>query len=226
MATTEALSMLAGRGEGRPWTREAAHPGRVRMRITSARGFYSRPPSALRARNPAHTHIYFSLLTISGAPPMKGPACCSARRRGVAPKPMALDEQIPPGKLPHEEAKLQEALKMKVKERTLTVFEREMRKLLDEKREALKIERNEARTRRAQKTESITLLSAIERAMSRCVQEPANVCCSLPCATRSRTALVEVRHSSLTPRLTTLPQRRCVPCLVRPALPPHQTLAH
>ena len=46
----------------------------------------------------------------------------------------------------------------------LTVFEREMRKLLDEKREALKIERNEARTRRAQKTESITLLSAIERA--------------------------------------------------------------
>lgn len=157
---------------------------------------------------------------------MKGPACCSARRRGVAPKPLALDEQIPPGKLPHEEAKLQEALKMKVKERTLTVFEREMRKLLDEKREALKIERNEARTRRAQTTESITLLSAIERAMSRCVPEPANVCCSLPCATRSRTALVEVRHSSLTPRLTTLPQRRCVPCLVRPALPPHQTLAH
>ena len=172
--------------------------------------------------------MYISLLTLSGAPHtgMKGPACCSARRRGVAPKPLALDEQIPPGKLPHEEAKLQEALKMKVKERTLTVFEREMRKLLDEKREALKIERNEARTRRAQKTESITLLSAIERAMSRCVQEPANVCCSLPCATRSRTALVEVRHSSLTPRLTTLPQRRCVPCLVRPALPPHQTLAH
>ena len=45
MATTEALSMLAGRGEGRPWTREAAHPGRVRMRIKKG-GFYSQfaPP--------------------------------------------------------------------------------------------------------------------------------------------------------------------------------------